>query len=116
MVDEMNFPKVQPILWGDYYASDPTIISFIRQLLSNLVSGPFMNGLAQYGIKRGSVLTPVVINLKNNPAPSSIWDYDLEKTLLSWFPNQVPAPAEKFSKQARPSANLRPRNRRELMA
>ena len=93
MTDVMHFPRVQPIFWGDYYQSDPKLIPLIEQTLSDLISGPFINGLAQYGIKRGFVLKPIIIDVTTNPAPASIWDFDLAKKLLSWFPNQVPAPA-----------------------
>jgi hypothetical protein len=94
MADELNFPQVQLILWGDYYTSDATIVPLIEHLFNDLVSGPFMNGLAQYGIHRGTLRTPLIyIDLGKYPAPSQIWENDLQNDLLKWFGHGVPAPA-----------------------
>jgi len=64
----MPNPKVVPILWGHDYVANPATTKAIEQMVSDLVTGPFMNGMAQYGIRRGSVLTPVIIDDGNPPA------------------------------------------------
>jgi hypothetical protein len=52
----MPNPRVIPILWGHGYVANPATTKLIVQMISDLVTGPFMNGMAQYGIGRGSVL------------------------------------------------------------
>jgi hypothetical protein len=37
-------------------------------MISDLVTGPFMNGLAQYGVKRGSIHTAIMIDDASPPA------------------------------------------------
>jgi hypothetical protein len=49
----MPRPKVVPILWGHDYLANPKTTNNITRMISDLVTGPFMNGLAQYGIQRG---------------------------------------------------------------
>lgn len=94
MLNVMTFPVVQPILWGDYYRSDPTVLQYINQLFHDLVSGPYLNGMAQYGVRPGQILPPIFIDLKQYPAPAAIWDYDLQSKLLAWFKaGAVKAPA-----------------------
>ena len=51
----MPNPRVIPILWGHDYVANPATTKLIEQMISDLVTGPFMNGMAQYGIRRGSV-------------------------------------------------------------
>jgi hypothetical protein len=41
-------------------------------MISDLVTGPFMNGLAQYGIRRGSMANPVIID-DTNPLRTIVW-------------------------------------------
>jgi hypothetical protein len=60
-------------------------------MISDLVTGPFMNGMAQYGVRRGSVSSPIVIDDPN--PPSTIVFYDTQnnlvdqitKKLISWI-------------------------------
>ena len=96
MSEVMHFPRVQPILWGDFYQSPQVQVS-VHELLHDLVCGPFMNGLAQYRIARGQVLSPILIN---TPAPQCIWAFpsplssspSILDVLQSWFPGTVPSP------------------------
>jgi hypothetical protein len=68
-------------------------------MLSDLVTGPFMNGLAQYGIRRGTLAAPVVIDDTNPPATivytntsNQLVDQITQK-LIGWIKaGQVPAP------------------------
>lgn len=68
----MPNPRVVPILWGHDYVANPATAELIERLVADLVTGPFMNGLAQYGIRRGSVATPIVID-DPNPPPTIVW-------------------------------------------
>jgi len=69
-------------------------------MISDLVTGPFMNGLAQYGIQRGSVTPPVVIDDSNPPATLTYTDSkgqlvdEITKQLIKWIKEDriVPAP------------------------
>ena len=51
----MRSPVVVPIMWGHHYIINPEFATQIFRLISNLVRGSFMNGLAQYGIKRANL-------------------------------------------------------------
>jgi hypothetical protein len=64
----MPNPMVVPILWGHDYVANPTTTQYIEQMINDLVTGPFMNGMAQYGVRRGSVAKPVIIDDTNPPA------------------------------------------------
>jgi hypothetical protein len=50
------------------------VVTQANQLISDLVHGPFMNGLAQYGVGTGSVLKEIVIDTSTTPAPGKPWD------------------------------------------
>ena len=96
---DMPNPVVIPILWGHDYVANPTTTKYIEQMISDLVTGPFMNGMAQYGVRRGSVAAPVIINDTNPPATivytntnNQLVDQITQK-LISWIKaGLVPAP------------------------
>ena len=43
----MPNPRVVPILWGHDYVANPATAKAVEQMVSDLVTGPFMNGMAQ---------------------------------------------------------------------
>jgi hypothetical protein len=95
----MPNPVVVPILWGHDYVAYPATTKLIEQMISDLVTGPFMNGMAQYGVQRGSVATPVIIDDTNPPATIVYNDTSnnlvdqITKKLISWIQaGTVPAP------------------------
>jgi len=47
--------KVTQIFWGQFYADHPDALDFGTQLCKDLISGPYFNGLAQYGVGHGSL-------------------------------------------------------------
>jgi len=48
-------PHVVPVMWGSSYNSNQaTFGGYIKQLISDIVTRRYMNGLAQYGVGRGS--------------------------------------------------------------
>ncbi len=87
----MSVPHVIPILWGDIYAQNPETVQNIHDMVSDLVTGPYMNGMAQYGIMRGSVQTPIVVNDPNPPGTIIYYDSnnhlqdDITRNLQSWI-------------------------------
>src|SRR5215831_2154192 len=52
----LRAPIIVPIFWGHYYVNNPSDVTNIMNLIIDLVTGRFMNGLAQYGVVRGTVL------------------------------------------------------------
>jgi hypothetical protein len=66
-------PRVALVLWDNFFVSNSAAVTQANQLLTDLVGGPFVNGLAQYGISRGSVIQTTVIDTNSNPAPAT-WD------------------------------------------
>lgn len=87
----MPNPRVVPILWGHDYVANPATTKDIQQLISDLVTGPFMNGLAQYGIRRGSMVAPIIIDDTSPPATITYTDSNnqlvdqITKKLISWI-------------------------------
>jgi hypothetical protein len=71
----MPQPVVAPIFWGDVWVANPAATAALTQLLSDLVTGPYMNGLAQYGVQRGTVAAPITIP-DSNPTPNPLIYYD----------------------------------------
>jgi hypothetical protein len=95
----MPNPIVVPILWGHDYVAYPQTAKLVEQMISDLVTGPFMNGLAQYGIRRGSTAKAVIIDDTNPPATVTYYDRnnelqdDITKALIGWIKaGLVPAP------------------------
>jgi len=94
----MPNPRVMPILWGHDYVANPATAKAIEQMVSDLVTGPFMNGMAQYGIRRGSVVTPVIIDDQNPPATIVYTDAhdnlvdQITKQLITWIKDGLVPP------------------------
>jgi hypothetical protein len=83
----MPNPLVVPILWGHDYIAYPATTKLIEQMINDLVTGPFMNGMAQYGVRRGRVATPVIID-DTNP-PSTIVYTDTHNNLVDQITKQL---------------------------
>jgi len=95
----MPNPHVVPIFWGHEYVANPATVNEVQTLISDLVTGPFMNNLAQYGIARGKVHTPIIIDDQNPPSKIIYRDSDnnlkdeITKRLIKWINDEiVPAP------------------------
>jgi hypothetical protein len=95
----MPEPFVVPILWGHVYHENPTTVKNVQNMVSDLVTGPFMNGMAQYGVQRGFVLEPIVID-ENPPKTIVYFDAnknlqdDITKALIKWIAaGSVPPPS-----------------------
>jgi hypothetical protein len=95
----MPKPVVVPILWGHDYVANAATTKLIEEMISDLVTGPFMNGMAQYGVRRGSVAPTVIIDDTNPPATIVYNDTkntlvdQITKKLSSWIQaGLAPAP------------------------
>jgi hypothetical protein len=66
-------PKVLLVLWDHYYRTNPDAISFAQKLVTDLITGKFMNGLAQYGVARGALIKTIIIDTNDIAAPDT-WD------------------------------------------
>jgi hypothetical protein len=69
----LRSPAVVLVLWDEFFINQPKAATFSQQLVNDLVAGPFMNGLVQYGIGDGSIVGTISLDTKQNPAPST-WD------------------------------------------
>jgi hypothetical protein len=87
----MPKPVVVPIFWGHDYVVNTAASDQLKQMLSDLVTGPFMNGLAQYGIHRGTLLDPIKIDDQHPPKTITYKDSnkqlkdEITKHLISWI-------------------------------
>jgi hypothetical protein len=99
----MPNPVVIPIFWGSAYVestpTNPTQRTNLTQMFNDLVTGPFMSGLAQYGVYGATMVPPIVINDTNPPTSITYTDSnnnlvdDITKKLISWIQaGTVPAP------------------------
>jgi hypothetical protein len=95
----MPNPVVVPILWGHDYVAFPQTAQLIEQMISDVVTGPFMNGMAQYGVRRGWMAPPIVIDDENPPSTIVYTDTNnnlvdqITKKLISWIEaGLVPGP------------------------
>jgi hypothetical protein len=85
----MGTPHVVAIFWGQ----DSNDVTALGQLLADLVTGPFMNGLVQYGVGRGSVTTITVEDDRKNPAPATLDKPQVLDQLNKWFQDGTVSPA-----------------------
>jgi hypothetical protein len=95
----MPKPKVVPIFWGHAYAEFPDTAKQMHQMLKDLVLGPFMNGLVQYGVQKATLVDPYIFDDLNSPA-KLVWTNqqgtlvdDITGHLIGWIKDgHVPAP------------------------
>jgi hypothetical protein len=87
--------RVVLICWGRYYQSHPDAVSNAQALVSDLVAGPFVNGLAQYGIDRGSLTATFVID---DPAPPATLDENAARDKIKgWILSGAVQPAPRVN-------------------
>jgi hypothetical protein len=96
----MPSPTVVPILWGHDYVAYPETAKSIEKMISDLVTGPFMNGMAQYGVRRARLAPAIIIDDKNPPSTIVYRDKNnnlidqITQKLISWIDaGIVPAPS-----------------------
>jgi hypothetical protein len=87
----MPKPVVVPIFWGHAYAAHPATAKRLETLISDLVTGPYLNVLAQYGVQRGSMAKPIIIDDIGAPATLTYTDTNdtlvdqVTQKLISWI-------------------------------
>ncbi|HEX6798056.1 MAG TPA: hypothetical protein VF116_10130 [Ktedonobacterales bacterium] len=94
----MPQPFVIPIYWGSDYDTHRNVTSALHKLVVALVTGPFMNNLAQYGVRRGTVNAPIVID-DLHPPNTLVWTDannnfvdEITPHLMSWIDAGVVPP------------------------
>jgi hypothetical protein len=86
--------RVVVIAWGHYYVTNPKVVTAGVQLLTDLVGGGYLTGLAQYGVAHGTVLGSVTIDTTSaNPAPATIDQDPLRDQLIQWLRDGTVNPA-----------------------
>jgi hypothetical protein len=107
----LRTPIVVPIFWGHFYAKTPDAVSETVRLLTDLVAGRFMNGARQYGVSKGSVDSPILIDVAPDKEPTSLSDTTIVAQLHDWLKlgTVVPIPAQ--GERNRPYFIFRPRAR-----
>src|SRR5215467_12610083 len=66
----LAFPRLFIIFWGRYYIDHHDAVTLGMELVNELIGGPFVDGLSQYGINKGSFLGFHVFDSDAaNPAP-----------------------------------------------
>jgi hypothetical protein len=94
----LRAPRIVLVLWGAYYNDNADVVSTAKQLMTDLATGRFMNGLVQYGVGSGSLEGTIVINTDStNPAPQTFSDVQMVAQLKAWISSSPatisPAPA-----------------------
>ena len=86
-------PVVTPVFWGHFYATTPDAVSETTRLLSDLAGGRFMDGARQYGVSKGSVDSPVVVDVvAPDREPTTLSDTDILVQLQDWLDKGTVAP------------------------
>ena len=95
-------PRIVLIFWGDFYQQNPQAVSDTKKLVTEIVTGRYMNGLAQYGVGRGSVL-PMSFPLHHTPEDygqfDSITPDDVADNLMKWINNGTVWPAPEVNEK-----------------
>lgn len=96
----MRNPRIVLILWGHFYVTMSDVKANATTLISDLVSGPFMNGLAQYGVGGGSVIGTFVVDI---PPPGSdpinLTRENIRDQLIDWINNGTISPGPAVGEQ-----------------
>ena len=86
--------RVILILWDHYFVTHAEAVADAKQLMMDLVSGRFVNGLTQYGIHRGTLVNTIVIDTNTTPAPTT-WDVNDgndAKQIVAWINDGIVSP------------------------
>ena len=75
--------RVVLIGWGKFYSDHPEAMDNAAKLCSDVVTGPYFNGLAQYGVGRGSFDRRITV--PDNSPPSTLSQDDARQKLVGWM-------------------------------
>ena len=96
----MRNPRIVLILWGHFYATNSAVATNATTLISDLVSGPFMNGLAQYGVGGGSVIGTFVVDIPPPaPDPINLTRENVRDQLIDWINRGTISPGPAVGEQ-----------------
>jgi hypothetical protein len=94
-------PIIIPIFWGRTYHDDASIVVAGTQLLSDLASRGYLNGLVQYGVGRAMVASAVVVDADPVTAPATLNQREARDQLLAWLRAGTVTPAPQVNEQRR---------------
>jgi hypothetical protein len=83
--------RVMVICWGRFYKDNPDAVSSAFALCRDLVTGPYFNGLAQYGVGRGSMAG--IKTIDDTFPPPILNEEGVRARIMSFVGNSVPGPA-----------------------
>ena len=90
----IRHPRVFLILWGHFYETDADLLTHSYALVRDLIGGPFMNNLCQYGVSAGTMAGSGTIDTNDlSPAPATLDGDGVKTQLKSWFGDIIPTPA-----------------------
>jgi hypothetical protein len=75
------------ILWDRYYASNIDLSTETKKPITDLLTGSYMNCLVQYGVNRGSVLSPIVVDY--TPAEPGVSDDQIHNQRVNLIRNKT---------------------------
>lgn len=80
----LKTPIAQAVFWGADWKALAPLEQRLAELVDLLISGPFMQPLAQYGVERGSAHeAPALLDQVPLPAPGKILDDDQLRQFLA---------------------------------
>jgi hypothetical protein len=87
--------RVVLICWGRYYRDTPDAVSSAEGLIRDLVTGPFLNGLTQYGVERGSLTGTFVID--DTSPPTTLDENAARGKIAGWLLSGTVQPAPRVN-------------------
>jgi len=81
--------RVMVVCWGRFYSDVPAAFDNAYALCKDLVTGPYLNGLAQYGVGRGSMAGAARVD--DTAPPATAIEDEARDRLLGWLKGPNPA-------------------------
>src|SRR3954451_7540197 len=88
----LSHPRLMVLCWGKFYQDHPDALDNAVALCKDLVTGPYLNGLAQYGVGRGSIAGSARVNF--GPAPATLSEDEARDQVLEFVRTIGPAPVK----------------------
>lgn len=83
----MGTPKVFVVYWDALYNTRPDVVQRMNQCITDLITGPYMNSLAQYRISAGTFLGSVVVDSTVDIPPNPMTEGHLQWHIYNWAGN-----------------------------
>jgi len=84
----MTSPKVYAIYWDEYFQANPKAVYTMDQFFSQILTGPYMRQLGQYGVGQGQFLGSIVIvpgSDPTKPPPANLSAEQIVARLRKWI-------------------------------